>query len=188
MRIKWVSVCKAFRTEVGLYGVTYKCVFNCCSVSKLWLGLYWGQHASLLYPSLLLGFAQVHVHWASDALWPTYPLLPHSLPAFIQSFSASEPFPMSCLFTSGSENTGVSASASVLPMNIQGWFPLGLIGLISLHSKHSQEFSPAPQFKNISSSVLSLLYAPTLISLHDYWKNHSFDYIHFCRKSDVSAY
>ena len=55
------------------------------------------------------------------------------------------------------------ASASVLPVNTQGWFPLLLTDLISLQSKgHFQESSPAPQFKNINSSVLSLLYGPVL--------------------------
>ena len=74
---------------------------------------------------------------------------------------------------------GVSASASVFSMNIQGWFPLGLTGLISLQSKESQEFSPTPQFKSINSLVLSFLYSPTLTSIHDHWKNHSFDYRDF---------
>ena len=58
---------------------------------------------------------------------------------------------------------GPSASASVLPMNIQDGFPLGLTVLISLQSKGLLESSPAPQFKNINSSVLSLLYGPALI-------------------------
>ena len=49
------------------------------------------------------------------------------------------------------------------------------IGLISLLSKDSQESFPAAQFKTINSSALSLLYGPTLTSIHDYWKNHSFD-------------
>ena len=53
----------------------------------------------------------------------------------LQSFPASGSFPMNWLFTSGDQNTGASSSASVLPMNIQGWFPLGLTGLISLLSK-----------------------------------------------------
>ena len=52
-----------------------------------------------------------------------------------QSFPASGSFPMSQLFTSCGQSIGASASASVLPMNIQGWFPLGLTGLISLLSK-----------------------------------------------------
>ena len=57
---------------------------------------------------------------------------------------ASGSFPMSQFFASGGQRIGASASASLLPMNIQGWFPLGLTGLISLLSKGLQEFSPAP--------------------------------------------
>ena len=53
----------------------------------------------------------------------------------LQSFPASGSFPMSQIFTSGGQSIGVSASASVLPINIQDWFPLRLIGLISLLSK-----------------------------------------------------
>ena len=63
---------------------------------------------------------------------------------------------------------------SFFPVNIQDGFPLGLTGWISLQSR-SQESSPAPQFKNINSSALSFLYSPTLTSIHDYWRNHSFD-------------
>ena len=83
---------------------------------------------------------------------------------------------MSQFFASGGLSIAVSASASVLPVNIQGLFPLGLTGLISLQSKRlSQESSPTPQFKSISSSALSFLYSPTLTSIHDYWKNHGFE-------------
>ena len=53
----------------------------------------------------------------------------------LQSFSASESFPVNQYFKSGGQNIGVSASAAVLPMNVQDWFPLGLIGLISLLSR-----------------------------------------------------
>ena len=73
-------------------------------------------------------------------------------------------------------------------MNIQGWFPLGSTGLISLLSKESQEFFLAPQFKNINSAALSFFYDPALISVHDYWKNHSFDYMDLCLQSDISAF
>ena len=74
-------------------------------------------------------------------------------------------------------------------MNIQDEFPLGLTGLISLQSKGlSQESSPTPQFKSINSSVLNLLYGPTLTSKHDYWKNHNFDYTDLCWESNVSAF
>ena len=66
-------------------------------------------------------------------------------------------------------------AASVLPMNIQSWFPLGLTDLISLQSKRLSRVSPNPQFKSIISSVLSLLHGPTLTSIRDYCKIHSFD-------------
>ena len=92
-----------------------------------------------------------------------------------QSFPASGSFPMSQLFASGDQSIGVSAPASVLPMNSQDWFPLWLTDWISLHPKNSQESSPTPQFKSINSLALRFLYSPTLTSIHDYWKNHSFD-------------
>ena len=93
----------------------------------------------------------------------------------LQAFSASGAFPMSWLFALNGWSIGASASASVLPMNIQDWFPLdGLVGFLC-SPRDSQESSPAPQSESINSSVLSLLYGPTLTFTHDYWKNHSFD-------------
>ena len=86
------------------------------------------------------------------------------------------------LAPSGGQCTGASASASVLPMNIQDWFPLGLTGLISLQPRDSQESSPTPLFKSMNSLVLSLLYGPNLTSIYDYWKNHSFDWQTFVGK------
>ena len=65
---------------------------------------------------------------------------------------------MSMFFTSGGQTIGASAAASVLPMNIQGGFPLGLTSLISLQSKELYvESSPAPQFASINSSVLGFI-------------------------------
>ena len=86
---------------------------------------------------------------------------------FPQSFPASESFPMSQLFALGGQSTGTAASASVLLMNIQDWFPLGLTGLI-FQSKDCCESTPTSQFKSISSLALSLLYGPTLIFMHYY--------------------
>ena len=92
------------------------------------------------------------------------------------SFPASGTFPISHLFAlSGEQNTGTSASASVLPVNIQGWFPLGLTVLISLLSKGPPRVFSAPQWKSINSLALSTFYGPCLTSAHDYWKDHSFD-------------
>ena len=106
----------------------------------------------------------------------------------LQSFPASGSFQMSQLFASGGQSIGVSATASVLPMNIQDSFPLGLTDLISLQSKDSQESSPTSQFKSISSLVLSFLYGPTLTSIHDHWQNHSLDYMDFCWQCKVSPF
>ena len=106
----------------------------------------------------------------------------------LQSFPASGSFQMSQFSVSGSQSIRVSASASVFPMNIHGWFPLGWTALISLLSKGLSRTSLAPQFKSISSSALSLLSGPTLTSIHDYWKNHSFDYKDLCRQSDICAF
>ena len=93
----------------------------------------------------------------------------------LQSFPGSGSFPMSQLFASGGQNIGASASASVLPMSIQDWFSLGLIGWISLLSKGLSRVFSTPQFKSINSSTLSFLYGPTLTSIHDHRKNHSLD-------------
>ena len=82
----------------------------------------------------------------------------------------------------------LSHQGSPFPMHIQGWFPVGLTGWISLLSKGSQESSLAPQFKSISSLAFSLLHGPALTPIHDYWKNHSFDYLDLCQQRDVSAF
>ena len=94
----------------------------------------------------------------------------------LQYFLASGSFPLSQLFTSGGQSIGVSASTSVLPMNTQDWAPLGWTDWLDLLAVQGtlKESSPTPQFKSINSSALSLLYSPTLTSIHDYWKNHSF--------------
>ena len=90
-------------------------------------------------------------------------------------FPASEFFPVSQFFTSGGQSIGVSASASVFPMNIQDWFPLRMTVWFPCSPRDSRESSPTPQFKSINSLALSFLYSPTLTPIHDYWKNHSLD-------------
>jgi len=105
--------------------------------------------------------------------WWCHPTISSSVIPFscLQSFPASGSFPMSQFFASGSWSIGASVSASVLPMNIQDWFPLGWTGLISLLSKGlSSVFSNTTVQKSINSSMLSILYSPTLTSIHDYWK------------------
>ena len=85
-------------------------------------------------PHRLLKFAEVHVHCIGDAIHPSHPLTPSS-PSALKSSPASGTFPMSQLFASDDQNTGASASVSVLLVNIQGLSPLRLTALISLQSK-----------------------------------------------------
>ena len=100
--------------------------------------------------------------------------------SFLQSFPASGSFPVSQLFTSDDKNIG--ASASVLLMNIKGWLPLGLTGFISSQSKGLSRVFSITHFESISSSVLNLLYGPIFTTVHDSWKNYSFDYMKLCCK------
>ena len=95
----------------------------------------------------------------------------------LQCLPASRSFPVSRLLASDGQSVGASASVSVLPMNIQGWFPLGGTGWISLQSKGlSRVFSNTTVQKHQFFGI-SFLYSPTLTSIHDYWKNHSLDYM-----------
>ena len=111
----------------------------------------------------LPGLAQTHGHQVGDAIQSSNP----SPSAFNLSLHQG-------LFQWVSSSIWVSASASVLPMNIQYCFPLRLVRF-PCSPRNSQESSPTPQFKSINSLALSFLYSPTLTSIHDYWKNYSFD-------------
>ena len=116
--------------------------------------------------------------------WWCHPTISSSVVPFscLRSLPASGSFPMSWLLVSGGQNTRASVSASVLPINIQDWFPLQLTGLVSLQSKGLSKLSffflGSPWGVEVSFSfffLLSFLYSPTLTSIHDHWKNHSFD-------------
>ena len=146
----------------------------CCSVTQLCLTLC--SPIDLSTPAFsvlhhLPKLAQTHVHRVGDAVQPSYPLLPPPPPAFhlFQHqglFQWVRSFPLSWLFASGGQSIATSASASVLPMNIQGWFPLGLTDWSPCSPRDSQESYPEPQFESINSLALSLLYGPTLTSIH----------------------
>ena len=103
-------------------------------------------------------FAQTHVHWVGDAIQPSHPLSPPS-PSTL-SFPASESFLMSHLFTSGGQSIRASVSASVPPMNIQDWFPLGLTGLIFLLTKRlPRVFSSTTIWKHQTRASLLCIYS-----------------------------
>ena len=148
--------------------------FSCSVVSdSVWP--YEPQHASPPCPSPTRG---VQPNPCPLSRW-CHPTISSSVVPFSscpQSFPASRSFPMNQLFTSGGQSIRVSASASVLPMNIQDWFPLGLTGLIYLQSKEL--------FKSRllhHSSKASILWRSALFIVQLSYpyvtpgKNHSFD-------------
>ena len=158
------------------------------SVMSHSLRLYGLQHTRLPCPSLSPGVCSNSCP-LSQWCHPTISSSVFPFSSHLQSFPASGTFPMSRLFTSDGPSIESLASASVLPINIQSWFPLGLTGspCRPCSPRDSLKSSPTPQFKSISSLVFSLLYGPTLTSVHDYWRNHSFNYTDLCLQNDVSA-
>ena len=154
-------------------------LFSCSGVSdSLWP--HGWQHSRLPHPSLSpRGCSNSYPlsQWC-------HPTISSSVTRFFscpQSFPASGSFPVSQLFASGGQGIKASASVSVLPVNIQDWFPLGLTVWSPCSPRDSQESSPAPQFESVHSLVLSLLYGPPVTFV--YWKNHSFDYLDLCWQS-----
>ena len=91
------------------------------------------------------------------------------------SFPASGSFQMSQLFATGGQSIGVSASASVLPMNSQEWSPLWLTGWISLQSKGLSRGFSNTTVQSINSLALRFFHSPTFTSIHDHWKSQSLD-------------
>ena len=118
----------------------------------------------------------VHSNSCPSSQW-CHPTISSSVTPFSscpQSFPPSGSFQMSQFFTGGGQSIGALASAPVLPVNIQGWFPLGLTWSPCC-PRDPQQLSPAPKFESINSSAFSLLYGPALTSVHDYWKSLSFN-------------
>ena len=149
----------------------------CCSVTELWpLGL---LHTRLFCPSP----SPEACSNSGPLNQLCHPIISSSAIPFsycLQSYPASRSFLMIRLFASGDQSIGASVLASVLPMNIQGWFPLGMTGLISLPSKGlSRVFSNTTVQKHqFFSAQLSLW---SNFHIHTWWKNNSFDYMDFCQ-------
>ena len=120
--------------------------------------------------------------------WWCHPAISSSVVPFsscLQFLPESGSFSMRQFFASGGQSIGTSASALVFPVNIQGWFPLGLTGLISLLSKGLSRFfssTTVQKHQFYGAQPFFFLFCPALTSVHDYWKNHSFDHINFVGK------
>ena len=178
--------------------ILYYCATCCCSVTESWLTLqtHERQHARLPCSSLS---PRVCSNSCPLSQW-CYPSISSFVTSFsscLQSLNSSRVFSMSQFFVSGSQSIGASASAAVFPVNIQGWFSLGLTGLISFridwfdllavqwnlksllqhHNSKHQFFSTEPSLWSNSHICTWLLE-----------KTHSFDYMDLCQQSDVSAF
>ena len=103
-------------------------------------------------------------------------------------FPSNRVFFMSKYFKSVGQSIGGSISASVLPMNIQDWFPLAWLGGSPCNARDSQDSCPTQQFRTVNYSSLTILYGATVTSIHDNWKNYSFDYTDLFQQSNVSTY
>ena len=123
------TIISIFEKSLEAKGVLFSCLIMSDSLQPHGL-----QHTRLPCPS-----PSPRAHSNSCPLsWWCHPTVSSSVvpfPSHLQSFPASGSFPVSQLFVSGGESIGASASASVLPVNIQDWFPLGWTGVISLQSK-----------------------------------------------------
>ena len=164
----------------------YSVQFSCSVMSdSLWP--HESQHARPPCPSPT---PRVHSDSRPSSQWCHPAILSSVIPfsSCAQYLPASESFPMSQLFAWGGQTIGVSALASVLPINIQDWSPLEWLVGSPCSPRDSQESSPTPQLKSISSLMLSFLHSPTLTSIHDHRKNHSLDQTDLSWQSNVSAF
>ena len=147
----------------------------CCSVSQSCLTLWKPMNCSMPgFPVLhhFLEFVQTHVHWGVDTIQPSYPLSSPSPPGFSLSQHQN-------LFkwVGSSYPKYWSFSFSISPSNEYSGlisFKTDWFNLLAVHGT-LESSSSATEFEGINSLVLSLFYCPALKSIHDYWKNHSFD-------------
>ena len=129
-------------------------------------------------------FAQIHVHWVNDAIQPSHPptfLLLSSIFPSIRVFSNESSHEMAKVLELQLQHQPFQWIFRLLSFRID-WFDLPAVqGTFKSVLQHHNS-------KSINSLMLSLLYGPTLTSVHDYWKNHSSDYMDLCWQSDVSGF
>ena len=134
----------------------------------------------------LPGLAETHVHWVGGAIQPSHPLSSPFPPAFYLSEHQS-------LFqwVSSSHQVAKGLELQLQQQSFQWIFRTDFLQdwlvWAPWSPRDSQESFPVPQFESINSSALSLLYGPTLTSISDYWKNHSFDYTELWWQSNIPA-
>ena len=182
----WLTVKQTLQTKWKQQCSNSNSTSNCCSVTQLCLTLCDPMDCSTPGFPVLSGVSS-NSHPLSRWCHPTISSSVVPFSSCLQSFLTSGSFPESRLFASGGQIVGASAS-SVLPMNIQGWFLLGLTGLVSLLSKGlSRVFSSTTiqrhQYFSAQLFLLSTSHIHTWLP-----ENPCFDYSELCRQSNVSAF
>ena len=146
---------------------------------------HWLQHARLPFPSL---FPRAYSNSCPSHQWCHSNISPSVIPfsSCLQSFPESGSFPRVSFLHQVAEYWSFNISLSnqysgLISFRIDWLDLLEVLGTLeSLLQNHSS--------KSISSSTFSLLHGPTLTSMHDYWKNHSFDYMDLCQQTNISAF
>ena len=158
---------------------------GCCSVVKSFLTLCSPMDCSTPGFSVLhylLEFAQTQVHWVSDAIQPSHPLL--LLPSIFPSIRVFPKELVLCVRWPKYWSFSISPSKEYSGLIS---FRIDWLDLHAVQRTLKEPFS-APQFESINSMALSFLYSPILTSVHDHWKNDSFDYMDLCQQSDTSTF
>ena len=144
------------------------------------------QHTRPPCPSPTLELTQTQVHRIGDAIQPSYPLSSPSPPTF-NLFHHQGLFQWVSSSNQMGQSTGVLASTSVLPVNTQDWSPFRMDWLDLLAVQGTLKSLLQHHSSKVSIFRRSALHSPTLTSIHDYWKNCSFDYTDVSRQNNVSA-
>ena len=157
----------------------------CFSVAQLCLTLrpHGLQHARL--PCSSRSLLKIYAHQVGDAIQVSHPLSSPSPPAF--NFSQHRGL---FQWVSCSHQVAKALELQFQHQSFQCLFRTDILRTDWFHIlavQGTQKSSPTPQFESISSLVLGFLYGSTITSIHNYWKNHSFDYMDFCRQSNVSV-
>ena len=172
----YIYICSIFHCIIYLYIYIYIYI-DSYSVNQSYLTLCDPMDYS--FPGLpvhhqLPEFTQTHVYWVSDAIQPSHPLSYPSPPVFNLSLhqdlfqwvsslhQVAKVLELQLIISPSNEYSGLIS------------FRMDWLDLLTVQGA-SQESSPTPEFKSINFLALSFLYSPTLTSIHDYWKNHSFD-------------
>ena len=172
-----------------MWDIYCPCSCHCCSVAKSSVTLLplWTAACRILWPSLS---CRICSDSCPLSQWCYLTISSSAVPfsSCPQSFPASGSFPVNWPFASAGQSIGASASASVLSVNMRVDFLEDWPVWSPCSPGDSKESCTAPQFKSINYLMLSLLYGPTLTSVCDYWKKHSFDSTDLCWQRDVSGF